>query len=88
MKKVLLLAAFGVAGMMSAKTTSQNSTSNQSLLTSTNHQVNLLCVTTIYRIYADGSQTVVKTDVSIQPDEKFCRLHAQIVLMDAQLAGQ
>ncbi|WP_417430902.1 hypothetical protein [Halpernia sp.] len=88
MKKVLLLAAFGVAGMMSANTTSLTSTSNQNPNINTNDLVSLLCVTTIYRVNADGSQTVIKTDVSLQPDERSCRLHAQIVLMDAQLAAE
>ena len=92
MIKMLVIAAIGVAGFMSAATGTENAKSSEKM--STNQQFVKktqfflgTCVVTIYRQNADGSSTVVKTDVSLQPSQEACNSHAQIVLMDAQLGN-
>lgn len=92
MKKILVIAAFGVAGLMSASTGAETTKSAEKMGTTQKFVKKTqfflgTCVVTIYRQNADGSTTVVKTDVSLQPSEAACNTHAQIVLMDAQLGN-
>jgi len=85
------MAAITCAGLVSANSSVSNSLpekkiETQKLIKQTKYFLGT-CVVTIYRENADGSTTVVKTDVSLQPSAEACNTHAQIVLMDAQQQG-
>ncbi|UFH31675.1 hypothetical protein LNP04_17170 [Chryseobacterium sp. C-71] len=80
MKKLLLVAAFGAAGLVSAS--QENIKKVDVSFSSKTEIVGGFCTITIYRNNADGSQSVVRQLTSYESSEEACQGRA------ASIAGQ